>query len=940
MRRFLPKPTHALLVVIAIAWAVVSWFGVDLYMQQRTANVLASNVSALNVNAQALGQSIKERLNHYASMPSVLARQQTIQVITARYAQAGDSQSSSAELKSKFESQKDLQTLNQSFRRSTQSFGVDVVFLLNSKGYCIAASNSYAEDSLVGSQFADRHYFIDALADHLGSQFAVGRKTGIPGLFFAVAVKHEGKIQGTLVIKADISRLSQLLNPYDAFITDEHGVVILSHQPALLSHVLESGNFVALSAEARLQQYKNVDLPRLPLKPISKTLNGVSLYRLNPTSSLDMGSDNDVTTLFSSQNLPIGNLKLHLLEPVTTALNLEQEIPFITLLTILAGYFVLGLVYFGTRYLLGLKRSEKFSRDQNVSLQENLKAREQQLHSIVDHLPLMVVARDAQSDTILSANPASKTILQLDKPLSPGRSYANELSAPLASILARSPWAETQLSASGVREHTVSIQNEDRVLRIQNIHIADHDNPEQGVMIDLVEDVTDARHREAETHRLAFIDSLTTLPNRAAFLKQLTNTIDQLHKTGTCGALLLTDLDGFKLINDRLGHLAGDHILAELADRIKQLQHETPLNIFGARLSSDEFTIIFNTGETNRDAALLVSEQLGKSLLERITQPYLLEGHTLHLTASVGMTLIEPSNPKKPEELLKETDAAMYAAKLSHRGGIHFFDEQIRSSLNEKARLGDRLINAIRTHKFEQFLQPQLDQQGRIIGVEALIRWHDEELGDMSPAVFIPLAESLHIVVDIDRWVLNTACQTASAWANDKQLCTVPISVNISAEFFTMEDFVDEVISTMSVHGVHPDQLLIELTEGTIVQDTLRNQSNLTRLQTIGLKVSIDDFGTGNSSLSYMKRFPIDQVKIDQSFVRDMLTDQRSLAIVEFIIKLSKTLGYQPLAEGVETQAQNTKLVELGCEGFQGYHLSPPLNLQACEAFIRTRMAE
>ena len=937
MRRLLPKPSHALLAMLAIAWALTSWFGVRLYVQQRTASILSTNAITINANALALGQSIKERLNHYAAMPSVLSRQQTIQEIASRYATVGSPDIDAAKRKEEWSQQRDLQSLNQAFRKSTQSFGVDVVFLLNTKGYCISASNSYADDSLVGSQFADRIYFIDAMADHLGTQFAVGRKTGVPGLFFAVPLKFGGKIQGALVVKADISRFGQLLSPYDSFITDEHGVVILSRQTALLSHVLPGGNFQSLSAEQRLQQYKTTDLPRLPLKQIPEPVNGLRLYNLSPTSSLEPGQDGQITTLFASQNLPVGNLKLHLLEPVNTALNLEHDIPLVTLLAILAGYFVLGIFYRGGIYLLSLRDSEKVSREKNIDLQETLKAREDQLKSIVDHLPLMVVARDAQTNTILSANPATQTVLQLDKPLAQGQTYESQLTTSLASVLAKPSASESSTYVTGTRESHVLIHDENHVLRIQNIHIADHDNPDQGVLIDLVEDVTDARQREAETHRLAFVDTLTELPNRAAFLKQLNHNIETAYDTKTFGAFFLLDLDGFKLINDRLGHVAGDHILIEVAERIKRLKQDSPLDVFVARLSSDEFTIIFDTGESTGEAAMRSSENFGKAMLDRITLPYTLDGRTLHLTASVGMTLINPQQPNLPDELLKETDAAMYAAKLSHRGGIHFFDEQIRRSLNDKAQLGDRLINAIRTNQFEQYLQPQLDVRGRVMGVEALIRWHDEDLGVVSPAVFIPLAENLHIVVDIDRWVLNTACQTAGSWSKDEALKNIPISVNISAEFFSLEDFVDEVIATIAMHGVHPSQLMIELTEGTVVQDTQRNRFNLDRLQAIGLRVSIDDFGTGNSSLSYMQQFTIDQIKIDQSFVRNMLTNQRSLAIVEFIIKLAKTLGYQPLAEGVESHEQYFKLIELGCEGLQGFYFSPPQPRPACEQFIRER---
>lgn len=391
-------------------------------------------------------------------------------------------------------------------------------------------------------------------------------------------------------------------------------------------------------------------------------------------------------------------------------------------------------------------------------------------------------------------------------------------------------------------------------------------------------------------------------------------------------------MDGLKLINDRLGHAAGDAILVELGARLR-LCGET--DCYVARLASDEFVLIFEPRTDTVEAVVLAVNEFGIHLQNRITAPYLVSGHTVHITGSIGVTLFGAGLSDTPEALLREVDAAMYEAKQSHRGGIHFFDEQIRKALEARADLGNRLLRALRANEFVQVYQPQFDQQGRVAGVEALVRWHDEVLGNVSPATFIPLAETLHIVTDIDRWVLDRACQTAALWAKDAALSQVPISVNVSGEFFTMKSFVNEVTQTMSRHGTRPEQLMIELTEGTLISESEQNQLNIDQLHRLGIKVAIDDFGTGNSSLSYMKRFTVDQLKIDQSFVRDMLNDERSFAIVQFIINLAHALNYHTLAEGVESTAQHEKLRELGCTLFQGYLFSKPLPLAECESFIQ-----
>ena len=931
------KRIHLLFALLATVWTVVAWQGVHVYMQQRTSALLSANARNLNNNATALGQAMKERLSHFALMPNVLARQQNLQEAAVNHTLEGSFQVDARILKQGWDAQKDLQVLNQSLRKSSQSFGVDLVFLLNAKGYCIASSNSYSDDSLIGTHYDDRQYFWDAMADHLGTQFLVGRKTGIPGLFFSMPVKFDRKIQGVLVIKADITRLAPMLSPYEAFITDQNGVVILASQPSLLSHVLPDSAFHTLSTSDRTLMYKATDLPRLPLNTLPDRLDGHTLYSLHQTSSLRSTQDTTTNVLLSTQNLPIGNLKLHILEPVTEAMRINQEAPYIIAAVILSGYFLLALAYLILVSLERMRTMEKSARQETQGLQGLLQAREAQLNSIVDHLPLMVVARDANTGMILRANPATQTVLQLDAPLVAGQAYDAELAPGLAYFL-NNPHAHAlgiePGSAPSPHEQTVLINDQPRVLRAQTVSITEHKNHTGELLIDLVEDVTEARKSEAEIHRLAFVDTLTSLPNRTAFFKALQETLDHSHQNGSYGALLLSDLDGFKLVNERLGHLAGDQILTELSTRFQQIQSQTMMPCFVARLASDEFITILDSAVSTQQLIMDLSSEFGRTLLRQITLPYLIDGHPLHMTASIGITLFGPHLENDPNELLKETVAAMYEAKLSHRGGIHFFDEKIRQALNARTDLGNSLLSAVRSEKFQQLYQPQFNAQGQVVGVEALIRWNDETRGQVSPAVFIPLAESMHIVVDIDRWVLKTACETARLWADDPVLKNTPISINISAEYFSLDDFVDEVLAAMTAHQVRPDQLMIELTEGTIIEDTKRNQQNLERLKSIGLKVSIDDFGTGNSSLSYMQRFAIDQIKIDQSFVRDMIDDPRSLAIIEFIIKLARTLGYQTLAEGVETQAQYTKLIESGCNEFQGFLLSAPLSRQDCADFI------
>jgi EAL domain-containing protein (putative c-di-GMP-specific phosphodiesterase class I) len=356
---------------------------------------------------------------------------------------------------------------------------------------------------------------------------------------------------------------------------------------------------------------------------------------------------------------------------------------------------------------------------------------------------------------------------------------------------------------------------------------------------------------------------------------------------------------------------------------------------FLARLASDEFVIVIDSRCTTREEASQLATRAAHSLFRKITQPYLVGHHTLHVTASLGVAFFGPGLADSSDLLLMQTDAAMYEAKRRQRGTIQFFDESTQKYLNDQADMANRLRGALAANHFMQLYQPQVDQQGRVVGVEALLRWHDPQLGDISPSAFIPLAESLHLIVDIDRWVLSQACRTAGSWRQDPILGNIKLSVNVSAEYFSLDEFIDEVTGYLDQSGAKPAQLMIELTEGSLVEDTEANILKIRALQEAGLRVAIDDFGTGNSSLAYLRRFEVDQIKIDQRFTRDMIENERSLAITTFIIQLAHELGIPTLAEGVENDTQRQQLITLGCDLFQGFMFSRPLPLAECESTIR-----
>lgn len=906
---------------------------------------LSSDALDLRNDAFSLEASVKERLDHLATLPGLIALDPVFGQAAKKHATPPEGAPDSASRKLRWTANPGLAAVNRNLLALKTELGVNMIFLLNREGYAIAASNSDTPESFIGTRYADRDYFIGAMGGKPTSQYAVGRKTNIPGIFFSAPVGDPANPGGVLVIKSDVSSLNPLLSPYDALLTDAHGVVIIASDPALIMHVAAGSAFDQLSDEAKLAQYRQVQISpllmeTLPPEPGLPALSHIGHKEHNNESTWAA----EKTALMTELPQPYGNMTLHVMLPVNNALQIRQDRLPLTIVVLLAGYFVLFILERSIAFWQRLRSTARNAEQHSQTLATSLAEQERQLDTLVNHLPLMVVARDARSGLILRANPATQNVLQLTSPLEAGKSYGTQLTETLAAYLTRDDaTARHSGHASPPREATIQLGQQLRVLRKQTVPVGTI-RPTSGdpraadttanLLIDLVTDVTEQHRQREELSRMAFVDTLTNLPNRVAFQKQLTHSIADCKAHNRFNALLLIDLDSFKLLNDRFGHSAGDQLLSDLAQR---LTTDLPPHHVAARLASDEFVLILALNCSTQDKAIVAATVYSQTLLARITEPYQLNGHNVHLTASLGVTLYGPGLADTADALLKQTDAAMYEAKRSHRGGVHFFDASVRDALDKRAELVDRLLGTLRSGGFEQHYQPQLDQNGRVVGVEALLRWTDSVLGSVSPTEFIPVAEALHIIVDIDRWVLHQACRTIAAWQNVPHLRDIVISVNVSGEFFSMDDFVEEIRTALSAHHAPHNRLMIELTEGTFISENVATLETLNRLRTLGITLSIDDFGTGNSSLSYMRRFAVDQLKIDQSFIRTMLTDTRSNAIVQFVIQLAKALGYTVLAEGVETEAQHQHLLALGCEEFQGFLFAPALATDDCSDFIQQR---
>ena len=442
-------------------------------------------------------------------------------------------------------------------------------------------------------------------------------------------------------------------------------------------------------------------------------------------------------------------------------------------------------------------------------------------------------------------------------------------------------------------------------------------------LIGFFRDISDAKAAEDAIRDLAFYDPLTHCPNRRLLMDRLRQTLVASTRSNRKSALLLVGLDNFKTLNDTLGHQTGDLLLQEVVRRLISCVRETDTV---ARLGGDEFVMILeDLSETPENAAAL-SKTVGEKILAAVGRPFLLDGHNCLSTSSIGITVFG-NERKGAHQVLQQADIAMHQAKAAGRNTICFFAIALQTAVNARAQLEDDLRQAIQTKQFVLYYQPQVER-GRLIGAEALLRWNHPTRGLLAPDEFIALAESTGLILPLGDWVLETACRQLAAWANHTETAEVSVAVNISGLQLRQPDFVKAVLAVLDRTGANPHNLDLELTESMLVENVEDVVGKMTKLKSHGVRFSVDDFGTGYSSLAYLKRLPLDQLKIDRSFVRDILIDGCCGTIAQTIISLGRAMGLSVIAEGVETEAQRDFLARLGCKAFQGYLCSRPLPLE------------
>lgn len=447
-----------------------------------------------------------------------------------------------------------------------------------------------------------------------------------------------------------------------------------------------------------------------------------------------------------------------------------------------------------------------------------------------------------------------------------------------------------------------------------------------------LKDITASKAAAEEIQNLAFHDPLTNLPNRRLLLDRFSQALSVSARNNYYGAILFIDMDEFKLINDTLGHDQGDLLLIEATQRIQACVREVDTV---ARMGGDEFLVLIENIDTRVEDTLQRTAAIAEKLRAALAAPYRLMDHEHYSTPSIGVNLYR-GHEESVETLLKRADIAMYQSKDCGGNAIRFFDFSMQLAVEAHAALESDLREALPNQQLRLHYQIQMDNGHHPIGAEALVRWTHPRRGSVSPADFIPVAEKSSLILEIGHWVLDTACQQIAAWSHNEATRNLVLAVNISAQQFKQADFVEQIVALIQKYRIDPSRLKLELTESIVVDDMDFVAAKMLALRhVVGVTLSLDDFGTGFSSLSILKRLPLHQIKIDQSFVRNMSTDASDAVMVKTIIAMAHNFGLHVIAEGVEIEAQLALLKEHGCMAYQGYLFSKPVQIEQFEDLLK-----
>jgi len=562
------------------------------------------------------------------------------------------------------------------------------------------------------------------------------------------------------------------------------------------------------------------------------------------------------------------------------------------------------------------------------SLSQELENTKKFLELVVDNIPVSLIVEDVRDGRYLLANRSAEAILNRRREDATGLTAADIFNPKEAKLIIARDEAAIRKRGAIAEEHPISTKDGLRLFLTRRMTVLDETGQPQ-YLIKTHEDVTDRRQTESRMAHMAYHDGLTDLPNRAAFLQALAQMIEACAGTSEEFAVLSLDLDGLKEINDVFGHATGDKLLIEVARRLQAAAGGGVV----ARLSGDEFGLIIDGKQPEAGKAL------AQQLAEALADEFVIEGKSVRTGVTTGISVF-PHNGSDAASLLANAGAALFRAKAKSRGTISIYEPEMDQQIRDRRVLHQDLSLAIKNGELSLHYQPQAVAQStvaasEIVGFEALARWQHPVRGFVPPGEFIPLAEESGLIVAMGEWILREACREAASWKVPMQ-----VAVNLSPAQFTHGDLVGLVHSILLETGLAPDRLELEITEGVLIEDFDRGLALLRRLKALGVRISMDDFGSGYSSLSYLQAFPFDKIKIDRAFVINLGRNPQSAAIVRAVIDLGHALEMSIVAEGVETQEQLGFLAEEGCDAVQGYFLGKPLPIAQYAALVGRNVAD
>lgn len=891
--------------VLIIAWCCVAWFIADYYYQHNADTLYQSELQTAAEQLLDITHDVTENTKTLKGVAAAIAHDaQTLHVLRGFGSKVTANTLPEQQRAQTWRHNSEYAALNQKLFDMADSLGADLIYIVNAAGDCFVANN-FQTGATIGSNYVDRIYFSLVKSGKLGHQYAMGRTTHIPGLFYAHPVIDSDHFLGATVVKRDIAKLSDWTNQANSMIADSNGVIVVARDKNMALRSLPGAAKLS-SAQIKLQYQRNALKP-LRITPWKST-------RFPNAVRLD---DAETPIVLVSKTLPEDGLTFYTSRSLGKLLVFEQEKYLLFALLLAAGIMLILGVGAILLYWRNLRRTAA-------------------------ELRLAATAFESQQGMMITDS--NNNILQVNRAFSEINGYrSDEVIGKNPSMFSAGHPAQDaifytnmwqSIHTTGTWEGELWNRRKNGEMFPEHLTITAVCAPDGSVThyVGTFIDITASKAAAAEIEQLAFYDSLTGLPNRRLLLDRLEHVLASRSPNHCYGALMFIDMDNFKTLNDTLGHDIGDLLLQQVAGRLQSCL--SPADTV-ARLGGDEFVVLLeNLSHTQLEAAAQADAR-GESMLLAMNQPYLLSSHEYHLTSSIGITVFADSGVAA-QTLFKQADIAMYQAKKSGRNTLRFFDQKMQESITGRASLEIELRKAMQYQQFRLHYQVQMDHTNSVCGAEALIRWQHPQQGWMLPDTFIPLSEETGLITSIGLWVIDAACAQLQAWQDHPLTKKLLLSVNVSPRQLRQADFVNQVRAIIQHYDISAQHLKFEITESMLLENIEVTIATLNALGEMGIQFSLDDFGTGYSSLQYLKRLPLHQLKIDQSFIRDVVHDSNDQSIVRSVIAMAKSFDLQVLAEGVETECQRAFLMDNGCLHFQGYLFSEPLAIEQFDALLHS----